>query len=738
MEDVVDKFLVRVHDDPESTAKSNKIKRLTEKMVGLLTKGKARHQIADAIKDINKKVLEIASRRARYTVDNIVANPAAVTQIDPRLGALYTEVAQLVGIAGKRDQELMKLLFDGDEETNKKLKIVSVVGFGGLGKTTLVKTVYDKMKGDFNFNAFVPVGRNSNAKKVLTDILLGLNIDGSQLTMLDERQLIDKLRKFLENKRYLVIIDDLWDEKLWRFINLAFSSGNNYGSRLITTTRILSVSKLCCSSTNDSIYQMEPLSDDDSKRLFYKRIFSHEGGCPHELEEASLQILKKCGGVPLAIITVASLLASDQQVKHVHEWCAVLQSIGRGLTDDQNVEEMLKILSFSYYDLPSHLKTCLLYIVMFPEDYKISKNQLIWMWIAESFVQCEKAEICLFEMGETYFNELVNRNMIMPLYDGQGTLVGCNVHDMVLDLLSSLSREVNFVTTLNGTSDSISSQSNIRRLSLQNARKEELETTSLESVRSVYLFESAIAIMPCLSSFDVLRVLELKGCDLRDRNHLNLRKLGRLVHLRYLGLARTRISELPEEVGKLQFLQVLDLSKNDDMKLPSTVIKLRRLTCLLIHPNHKRFPDGLGNLTSMEVLSKIKCDSLSTVKDLGRMGRLRELEIVFEPSLESMEAFVVSLEKLSKIQRLEIGCSSYGIGSIDVLGECWVPPRSLREFVTIGERAKFSKLPAWIRRNPSNLSQVSKLKILLEESRQEDLDILGRLPALCSLHLWSL
>jgi hypothetical protein len=89
-------------------------------------------------------VQEVANRRGRYTVDNIVAKPTAT--MDPRLGALYTEMTELVGIAGKRDQELMKLLSEGDDETKKNLKIVSVVGFGGLGKTTLVKTVYDKIK----------------------------------------------------------------------------------------------------------------------------------------------------------------------------------------------------------------------------------------------------------------------------------------------------------------------------------------------------------------------------------------------------------------------------------------------------------------------------------------------------------------------------------------------------------------------------------------------------------------
>jgi ATPase subunit of ABC transporter with duplicated ATPase domains len=203
MEDIVDKFLVRVDDGSEPATKSNKLKRLTEKMAGLFTKGKARHEIADAIKEINKQVQEVSNRRGRYNVDNIIAKPTATTAIDPRLGALYKEVTELVGIAEKRDQELMKLLFEGDDEMKNKLKIVSVVGFGGLGKTTLVKMVYEKIKGDFDYSAFVPVGRNANAKKVFMDIIQDIGMYKSHFTDLDEKQLIDKLQEGLKNKRYL-------------------------------------------------------------------------------------------------------------------------------------------------------------------------------------------------------------------------------------------------------------------------------------------------------------------------------------------------------------------------------------------------------------------------------------------------------------------------------------------------------------------------------------------------------
>jgi hypothetical protein len=167
---------------------------------------------------------------------------------------------------------------------------------------------------------------------------------------------------------------------------------------------------------------------------------------------------------------VASLLASNHQTKTKDQWYALLNSIGHGLTEDRSVEEMKKILLFSYYDLPPHLKPCLLYLSIFPENFKIIRVDLIWRWIAEGFVHSEKQETSLYELGESYFNELINRNMMQPIgIDEEERVEACCVHDIVLDLIRCLSSEENFVTILDGTKRNTFPNKQLAVLQLKNS-----------------------------------------------------------------------------------------------------------------------------------------------------------------------------------------------------------------------------------------------------------------------------
>ncbi|CAN6363494.1 unnamed protein product [Urochloa humidicola] len=725
IEDNIDTFMVR--GEGKKQVELHGLKKFVDRSVSLFRKAKIRHGIATEIKDIKIRVEEVAKRHDRYKIHSDVTKPV---WIDPRLLSQYTEVRELVGIEEARE-ELIRIL----EEENKVPKqqhgkIVSIVGFGGLGKTTLANAVYERTRAQFDCCAFVSVSQSPDLKKLFMGLLSDLGKNTNEGTV-DEERLIRVLKEFLQKKRYFVVIDDVWDISVWKMIRCALPD-NDVGYTIITTTRKSDVAELA-----GVAYKLRPLSLNNSRKLLYRRIFGNkikgnsegEEKCPDEdLAEVSDKILNKCAGVPLALITMASLLACKARNKM--DWYDVYNSIGTGLENNLDVENMRKILAFSYYELPCHLRTCLLHLSMFPEDYEIEKDRLIRMWMGEGFIRCEKAGKNLFELGESYFNELVNRSMIQPLHDSEDdSIYGCRIHDMVLDLIRSLSSEENFVTVVNGMNQA-SPPSTVRRLSLQNGNESHVmaqATSSMQHARSLVVFASVVALMQALGSYRVLRVLELQYCDLSEANSLN--GLGNLYHLRYLGVFETGISQLPEEIGNLQFLQTLDIRYNGISVLPSSVVQLRNLICLYIDKG-TRVPNGIRNLSRLEVLSQLGIDdsTKNTIEELGQLTKLRSLHIKLD---EWNDKLLECLHKLQNIQELSISVVDPGQRSIGGL-DTWVPTRHLREFRTKSS-CWFSTLPAWV--NPSVLPDLTFLSIAVRELHQADLQILGRVPALRSLRL---
>nr|UBY07505.1 NBS-LRR disease resistance protein [Dasypyrum villosum] len=735
MEDVVESFLVGVQVfEPAANFKG-----FLKKVANLFTKGKARHQIADAVKGIKDQVQQVADRHDRYKIDGIEASLAATTivdPVDPRLMVQFKDHRELVGIEEPRDELIKRLAEEDDCVSKQQLKILSIFGFGGLGKTTLARAVYDKIEAEFVCKAFVSVGQKPNLKNVLLGILLRIDkASCHNVTLLDEVLLIEKLRELLTNKRYLIIIDDIWDMSSWDIIKCAFTD-SRCGSRVITTTRIFEVAKEA-----GDIYKQEPLSPGRSKELFCMRLSIGKSKSPyHESVKISDKILQKCGGIPLAIITIASLLAS----KPVTDWPGVYDSIGFGNEDNKEVDATRKILLYSYYDLPYYPRLCLLHLGIYPEDYEIKKDTLIWKWVAEGYVHEEPGK-GLFEVGERYFNVLIDRSLIQAVERPYYSIIyACRVHDLVLDMIHFLSEDESFVTALN--SNRTSPRTTARRLAINNEVVEQDGSVANTSMRQVRLYNATMcqfSILPLLSNFKALRVLALEECTFMGSersvkpkdSHYHLNHLGRLIHLRYLGISDRLLGfsvplmlEVPKEIGDLRFLQVLDLGRTGFKKLPQSVGRLTQLKCLRFGGSSMEVFD-CTNLTSLEEL-QLHLVSPDFLKGLTKLKELRKFSLHLEEEHDNMlfKDLMGHVANLQKLQVIMVTCryQPHPKPWSDYAG-C-VALGNLRHLTVNG---LLPGLPVWI--NSSCLPNLCHLHMELTAMKSQDMEILGRFSELITL-----
>ncbi|KAF6986789.1 hypothetical protein CFC21_004509 [Triticum aestivum] len=429
MENCIDDF---VHQFRADDAKAGFIEKITQ----FIKKFRQRLRIADRMEELKTLALEANDRRERYKIDDWKPASGHVP-VDPRLRAVYQEADTLVGIDGPREEVVTRLM-----DTRKKLKVVSIVGLGGLGKTTLAKQVYDKIDSQFDCKAFFSVSQRPDMSELLNNLQykLGMNDPvSSHARKVDD--IIKELREHLKEKRYLIVVDDVWDESAWNIIKCAFPEEGN-GSRVIVTTRVEGVAIVACQNDREGMYRLKPLSEENSRMLFLNRVFGSAHGCPPQLEDIMAEILKKCHGLPLAVITIASLLASEERSRK--GWESIRDSLGAQSATNPTLEEMKSILNLSYMHLPAYLRACFLYLGMYAEDCEIPRDDLVRQWIAEGFISSLHVQD-LEDVGRSYFNELINRSMIQP-YENEEEEVCCRVHDMMLDLILSKCAEDNFVS----------------------------------------------------------------------------------------------------------------------------------------------------------------------------------------------------------------------------------------------------------------------------------------------------
>uniref|UniRef100_A0A0E0BR66 Uncharacterized protein n=1 Tax=Oryza glumipatula TaxID=40148 RepID=A0A0E0BR66_9ORYZ len=625
IEDCIDLF---IHKLSCGDANANFVQKIGSKIKKLWGK----HQITECIQELKNRVMEEDQRRNRNQIDDFISE-LSVVEIDPRLPALYEEVERLVGIDGPREKIIKWIMTKG--KPLEQRKVVSIVGLGGLGKTTLANEVYKTIQGDFKCTTFMSISRTPNMRKVLVDMLKGLGSNGDVSE--DEQNLISHLRGFLKDKRYLIVVDDIWD-------------------------------------TED-------------------------------------------------------------------QWMQVHNSIGATLNSDVEVR---KILMLSYYDLPYPLKNCLLYLSMYPEDYVIDRQELIWRWIAEGFIIEAKGQT-REQVGENYFNELINRSLIQPgdiQYDGRAEY--CRVHDIVLDLIISLSTGQNFVIIVD-EHQHWSSFKKIRRTwfpsnGTDNRIVKEI-TNNCSHVRSLFFDSPKPEQIPLFKKCHALRVLVLDGCMSLESQHIN--SLTYLFQLKYLKLNVANVTEMPKDIGRLQQLETLIIRGGghvNEINIPSSVCRLQKLERLIVdYP--MRLPDEIGFLQALEMLSLYIKYSIKCLQELRRLTRLRHLRIScqgihhFGGDVARFErykdAFYMTLDELGKnsLQSLHVHVTTEF--SDTLMDSCCSSAPGLRELSTSG--VGISKLSEQM----VSLSNLAYLKIFYNTRSidQKDINLFGCIPKLLYLQV---
>ncbi|XP_027157283.1 disease resistance protein RPM1-like [Coffea eugenioides] len=402
---------------------------------------RARHQVASEIQSIKSRIKNISEGRQRYQaefgIDDRVTGSSTMNDSwrYSRDDALLVEEAKLVGIDQPKQHLISKLLEGHDHQ----LKVISVVGMAGLGKTTLVKKVHEDpdVRKNFPVCAWVTVSQTCDFPKLLTDLIRQLHKELNKsvpqfIESISTIELKEFVKDFLQQAgRYAIVFDDVWDVEFWNEIKFALPEGN-YGNRVMLTTRNADVASASCIESQDYVHKMEPLSNEDSWTLFRNKIFKGNR-CPDHLMDVAKAVLDKCDGLPLAIVAIGGLLAS-KDVSRIDEWEKIQQSLGGEFTG--KLERVKRILSLSYNDLPSHLKPCLLYLTIYPEDYLIDCNMLILLWIAERFVEWREG-MSIEDVAWGYLRELISRSLIQATKCFMKDPHTCRIHDLMRELFSS-------------------------------------------------------------------------------------------------------------------------------------------------------------------------------------------------------------------------------------------------------------------------------------------------------------
>ncbi|XVF29612.1 hypothetical protein REPUB_Repub15cG0137000 [Reevesia pubescens] len=577
---------------------------------------------------------------------------------------------------------------------------------GGLGKTTVAKSVCnnERTKNYFNKIMWVCVSEKFDVQRILQDMFESLT--GQPCGMKNEDPILQKLQEELEGKTYLLVIDDVWDRdfKNWEDLRSSLLGINeNKGGRssILITTRSENVA-VVRETPHENMYHLKSLIDDECWGIIKKRAFKNSSISP-ELEVIGRDIAHKCGGVPLVATVIGGTMCNKWDKD---EWVSVRDSSIWGSLEKS--EGVLRVLRLSFDRLSSpDLKQCFAYCSIFPKHFRIQKEQLIQLWLAEGFLQQPKGSSLAFEdIGNEYFNDLLSNSLLQDVEkDFYGCITSCKMHDLVHDLALS-TRNVFDVMKL---------------------------------WHSLFFKSSFFHLVGDLKGLRVLNFCDAGIGSLPD-------SIGSLKHLRYFDISGTYISRLPESITQLYHLQTLKLLRCHSLKkLPKGMKNLVSLRHFCFS-DRRHVLNGIDGLTNLQTLPMFNVNTERSC-GIGELGYLSEiggkLTIVNLQNVknkeEAGEAKLLDKKKLHKLEYewdyLRSDCSN----DEEVLEG--LEPHSNLKSLTI-KNYKGRQIPSWLATKtglsgPSacfQLINLVELKLLLCKNLK-NLPTLGHCPNLKFLEI---
>ncbi|XP_068309300.1 disease resistance protein RGA2-like [Pyrus communis] len=689
-----------------------------------------RLRVGHEIKDIRQQLQELKDDKNFADLRTVHHHPRLGDHVRENRNTTHSFVraSEVIGRETEKNEIVDLLMVQGDDHqggVNRNLSIIPIVGLGGLGKTTLAKLVYndERVVGSFELRMWQYVSVDFDVTRLTKEILgsaLGTQI--SEGLSLDQLQA--QLRDALKDKKFLLVLDDVWNEDRikWSELRDLLIEGAKIGSKIVVTTRNISVASIM--GTVGTYINLEVLSFEDSLSLFVKCAFEEGQERQHpSLYEMGKDIVKKCGGVPLAVKTLGSQLYSKTDERR---WKLIRDSEIWEL-EQEGDGHILPALRLSYTQLPSHLKQCLASCSILPKNYiGFNTMDLISDWMAHGILESrDHGNMELEDVGELYFKELRERSFFQNVKDCTFCYT-FDMHDLIHDLVQSVAQGESLTVDSAGTKGV---SENVRHLTfLEVGQNVSTTLQKLNKVRTIQvrscenIDESFLS--TCISRFKYLRLLKLTNasCNLLPGS------IGSLKHLRSLHLARNeRITALPNSICKLQSLQTLFIRCVNLEEFPRDMRKLISLRRLVITTKQSSFPEnGVGCLTSLRYLFLGECHNLTCLpRDTSYLASLHTLMIISCKQLDLvMKNYQVIPLRLQKLGIVEVP-------RMVALPEWFQGCTNTLRVLIIGDCENLEALPRW-------LTSFTSLRRLILESCPKLLslpDEMHRLTALTKVRI---